>query len=225
MSMKEFISGFSGKPLDKKQIAKGMHLCYMNARALRDEAILLKQNNHHARALSLIILGLEELGKIPMFCNMILLRADEVEAWRKPWKELQSHKVKLGVWTTYGKRVLSVLGKGYEVELPSGIEPLVDKFKQLGFYVTFFKGQFLYPENVAEDNHDWFEYFQGILDERIKSFEPLHGSLEKSTELTDKAEKFVTTMKKAKTKDELKEMISHWISQYASNGTANTKAV
>lgn len=168
MLMKEFISGFSGKPLDKKQIAKGMHLCYMNARTLRDEAILLKQNGHHARALSLIILGLEELWKIPMFCDMILLRADDVEAWRKPWKELQSHKVKLGVWPAYG-RLLRVFGKNYEFEFQPGIEPLADKFKQLGFYVSFFKGQFLYPENIAEDNYEWFDYFQKILDERIKS--------------------------------------------------------
>lgn len=140
----------------------------MNARALRDEAILLKQNGHHARALSLIILGLEELWKIPMFCDMILLRADDVEAWRKPWKELQSHKVKLGVWPAYG-RLLRVFGKNYEFEFQPGIEPLADKFKQLGFYVSFFKGQFLYPENIAEDNYEWFDYFQKILDERIKS--------------------------------------------------------
>ncbi len=213
MLMKEFISGFSGKPIDKKQIATGMHLCYMNARALRDEAILLKENGHHARALSLTILGLEELGKIPLFCDMIRLRVDDVEAWRKRWKELQSHKVKLGVWSAYG-RVLRIFGKNYEFKFQPGIEPLTDKFKQLGFYVSFFKDQFLYPENIAEDNYEWSDYFLTILDERINSFEPLHGSFENSEKFINKAVEFVTTVKKAKTKDELKEILSHWISQH-----------
>ena len=171
MLMRDFVIGFQGTPLNKNQIAEGMHLCYMNARTLRDEAILLKQNEHHARALSLIILGIEELGKIPLICNMIIYRKDDIEVWRKAWKELQSHRFKMGVWTIYGKRLLNMLGKNYEAEFPSGIEPLTDKFKQLGFYVSFFNGQFLYPEDIAKDNNEWFDYFQNILDERIKSFD------------------------------------------------------
>ncbi len=212
--MKDFMSGFRGQPIEKKQIAAGMHLCYMNASALADEARLLKEHGHHARALSLTILALEELGKIPLICNMILFRANYAEAWDKSWKEFQSHKIKLGVWTTYGKRLLCALGKGYEVELPSGIEPLADKFKQLGFYVSIFKDQFLYPEDFTKNNNEWLDYFMAISDERISSFKPLHGSLENSEKFLDKAVDFLTTAKEAKTIDELKDKLSHWISQY-----------
>ena len=211
--MKDFMSGFKGQPIDKKQIALGMHSCYMNAKALADEAKLLKENGHFARALSLTILALEELGKIPLICDMILYGADDTEGWRKTWKKFQSHRIKLGVWTFYGKRLLNVFGKGYESELPSGIEPLADKFKQLGFYVSFFKGKFLLPEDFSKDNYEWLEYFLTVLDERISSFEPLHGSLERSEKFIDRGVEFLATVKKAKTKDELKKILSDWLSQ------------
>lgn len=212
--MKNFISGFRGRPLDEKRIAAGMHLCFMNVRTLADEARLLRENGHYARALSLTILALEELGKIPLICNMILYKADDAKAWRKFWKEFQSHRIKLGVWTTYGKRILHALGRNYETELPSGIEPLADKFKQLGFYVTFFKDQFLYPEQFTKDNHEWLDYFIAILDERVISFEPLHGSLEDSEKFIDRAVEFLATVKEAGTMDELKEILSNWISRH-----------
>lgn len=190
-----------------------MHLCYMNAQALADEAKLLKENSHFARALSLTILALEELGKIPIICDMILYRADDNEAWRKSWGKFQSHKFKLGVWTIYGKRLLRLLDKDYETELPSGIEPLADKFKQLGFYTNFFKDQFILPEDFAKDNTEWLEFFSAILDERLASFERLHGSLENSERFTDEAIELIATVKKAKSMNELKRILSDWISQ------------
>jgi len=185
----------------------------MNAKALVDEAKLLKENDHFARALSLAILALEELGKIPLICNMILYHKDDTEAWHKAWNEFQSHRFKLGVWTVYGKQLLSVLGKSYESEFPSGIEPLTDKFKQLGIYVSFFKGKFILPEEFAKDNYEWLEYFLGILEERIARFEPLHGSLASSERFVDMGIELLSTVKKAKSKDELKKILADWVSQ------------
>lgn len=211
--MKNFIFRFKGQPLDKKQIATGMHLCYINAKALADESRLLKENGYHARALSLAILALEELGKIPLICNMILYRKDDAEAWRKAWKEFQAHRSKLGVWTVYGKRLLNMLGKSYESEFPSGIEPLADKFKQLGFYVGFFDGEFMLPKDFAKDNQEWFDYFLWILEERIASFDPLHGSLESSESVAEGAVELLATVEKSKSMDELKKLLSDWISQ------------
>jgi hypothetical protein len=144
---------------------------------------------------------------------MILYRKDDAGAWRKAWKEFQAHRVKLGVWTVYGKRLLNMLGKGYESEFPSGIEPLADKFKQLGFYVSFFKGEFILPKEFAKDNHEWRDYFLGVLEERIASFEPLHGSLESSERIVEGAIELLATVKKAKSMDELKKLLSDWISQ------------
>jgi len=212
--MKDFLSGFKGQPLDKRQIAAGMHLCYTNARTLADEAKLLKENGYYARALSLTILGLEELGKIPLILDMILCPADDAEAWRRAWQELQSHKVKLGVMTVYGRQVLRVLGKSFETELPLGIEPLANKFKQLGFYVTFFKDRFILPEEFAKENYEWLDWLLLVLRERISSFERLHGSLQNSERFTDEAVEFVATVRQAKTRSERKKMVSDWLSQH-----------
>jgi AbiV family abortive infection protein len=212
--MKDFMSGFIGQPLDKKQIAAGMHLCYMNARALAEEARLLRENSRYARALSLTILALEELGKIPLIYNMILYKADDAKPWREFWKTFQSHQIKLEVWSTYGKRIMHALGRSYETVLPSGIEPLVDKFKQLGFYVSFFKDQFLFPEEFARDNHEWLDLLTAILNERLISFDPLHGSLENSERFVDQGVELLATVREAKTKDELKKLLSDWISRH-----------
>ncbi len=212
--MKNFLSGFKGQPLNKEQIAKGMHLCYMNAMSLVDESRLLKENGYYARALSLAILALEELGKIPLIFNMILCPADDAEAWRKSWEEFQSHKSKLGIMTIYGKQVLRALGESFKTELPSGIEPLANKLKQLGFYVSFFKDRFVLPEDFAKENYEWLDWFLVALDERLASFERLHGSLENSERFTDEAIEFLATVRQAKTRNERKKIVSDWLSQH-----------
>ena len=211
ISMNDFKSYFIGEPIEKEQVVKGMHLCFMNAKAMVDESRLLKENGHHARALSLIILALEELGKIPIMMNAIILKKDDYQAWKKFWKELQKHKIKISVWSVYGKLLAKFPGKGYETEFLEGIESLADKFKQLGFYVSFFKGEFLYPEDIAKDNYEWLEYFMEAANERIDSFETLHGSLESSKRFVDNAEELIKTVKKAKTKEELKNEITEYL--------------
>ena len=211
--MKDFIAGFKGKPLNNKQIATGMHSCYMNARALVDEAKILRGNGCNARALSLAILALEELGKIPLICEGILYQENDASAWQRFWKDFQSHQTKLRVWSYYGKQVLHLFGEDYGTEFPSGIESLLDKLKQLGFYVDFYEGQFIVPEDFANDNSDWIDWLITILDERIESFRPLHSSLESSEGFVDKGIKFLGAIKGAKSPDQLKVRLSEWFSQ------------
>lgn len=209
--MKDFLARFKGKPLDKKQIAMAMHLCYANAGALIDEAKLLKENGRNARAISLAILALEELGKIPLICEMIRYRADDADAWRKFWQDFYTHRTKQIVCSSYGEQVLRVCGHGYEVEFPSGIEPLIDKFKQLGFYVSFFEDQFILPEHFAKDNSEWLDWLLAVADERIASFEPFHSSLESSERFLDKGMDFVKAIGSAKSLDELKEALKEYL--------------
>lgn len=121
------------------------------------------------------------------------------------------HKLKLSVWSVYGKLLAKFPGKGYETKFEEGIESLADKFKQLGFYVTFFKGEFLYPEDMVKNNYEWLEYFLEIANERVASFEPIHGSLESSKRIVDGGEELIKIVKKAKTKEELKEMITRYL--------------
>jgi len=219
--MKDFIAKFRGAQLDKKQIAIGMHLCYMNAIALMDESRLLKENGHHARAFSLAILALEELGEIPLILNTVLYRADDDNAWQKFWRLFNLHQTKLKVWSTYGKLFLRVLNRDYETEFPAGVEPLLDKLKQLGFYVNFFSDQFVFPEDFAKDNPEWIDWLFAVVDERIASFKPLHGSLEDSERLTGRAIELLTVTREAKSPDELKRILSEWISQHSVQDVPN----
>jgi AbiV family abortive infection protein len=209
--MKDFLSRFEGKPLDKKQIAKAMHLCYINAKDLFDEAKLLKENGRNARAISLAILALEEFGKIPIICDTIIYQADDTNAWRKFWRAFRSHRTKQIVCSTYGNRLLHMIGKGYEVEFPLGIEPMIDKFKQLGFYVSFFEDQFILPKDFADDNSEWLDWLLAVADERIASFEPLHSSLESSERFLNRGIDFLKAMKSAKSPDELKGAIKSYL--------------
>ena len=216
--MKDFLSRFQGKPLDKKQIAMAMHLCYMNAKALLDEAKLLKENGRHARAISLAILALEEFGKIPLICDVIMHGAHDTNAWRKFWQAFRSHRTKQIVCSTYGNKFLRVVGNKYEVEFPVGTEPLIDKFKQLGFYVSFFEDQFILPEHFAKDNSEWLDWLLAVADERIGSFEPLHSSLESSERLVNKGIDLLKAMRGAKSPDELKGAITEYLEAQRRDG-------
>jgi len=60
-----FFDGFKPRQLDRKQLIRGMHFCFKNAQALVSEAKLLEAKGHKASALSLTLLAIEELGKIP----------------------------------------------------------------------------------------------------------------------------------------------------------------
>lgn len=209
--MKDFLSRFKGKPLDKKQIATAMHLCYVNARALLDEAKLLKENGRNARAISLTILALEEFGKIPLIYDMIVYEARDTNAWREFWRAFRSHRTKQIVFSTYGNRLVRVFGNEYEIEFPLGIEPLIDKYKQIGFYVSFFEDQFILPEHFAKDNSEWLDWLLAVADERISSFEPLHSSLEGSERFLNKGIDFLKAIGGARSPDELKEAITEYL--------------
>ena len=209
--MKDFLSRFKGKPLDKKQIAKAMHLCYINAKALLNDAKLLKENGRNARAISLAILALEEFGKIPIICDTIRYQADDTNAWKKFWREFRSHRTKQTVCATYGNKFLRMIGYEYEVEFPLGVEPMIDKFKQLGFYVSFFEDQFILPEDFADDNSEWLDWLLAVADERVASFEPLHSSLESSEKFLNKGRDFIKAIRGAKSPDELNGVIRGYL--------------
>jgi AbiV family abortive infection protein len=196
-----------GKSLDRRQIAAGLHLCFVNAAQLASEAKLLRENGHLARALSLAILGLEELGKIPLICGAILYDPGDVETWRRFWRGLRSHRTKVRVWSVYGRTILKALSKGYEIEMPSGTDSLTDVLKQLGFYVTYVRDQFVSPEEFGADARERIDYYTALLDERIASFEPLHGSLQGSERFVDNSISLIGAVRGAKTETELQRAI------------------
>lgn len=85
-------------------VSRGVELCWKNANSLVAEAELLRANGFYARALSLSILALEELGKLMSVDGLAFsVACDEVGKERKALFEkcLSSHFAKLRVLDGY----------------------------------------------------------------------------------------------------------------------------
>jgi AbiV family abortive infection protein len=84
------------KELSVDELLKGCRDALENARELLDEADLLLENEHHARAYFLAHIACEEMAKAPMFyrtaCELAL---DLSPDWRKLDRRLRDHKAKI----------------------------------------------------------------------------------------------------------------------------------
>ena len=77
-----------------RETAQGLTACYLNALALLEDARLLAANRHEPRALSLTILALEELAKVPdLFDHYVNpTTRNDSNAWVDFWKRWGRHK-------------------------------------------------------------------------------------------------------------------------------------
>lgn len=184
--MKDFLRKFDNGAILPDEVARGMHLSYKNAVRLRREAKVLSLFGASDRAMALAVLALEELGRIPLLLNAVFLEQNDTEGWKLFWRKLRSHGHKQSVWSHYGK-ILQREGipdaENYRDRYPPGTEPLLDRFKQCGFYVSFFEGKFLDPRQFSSDNRKWFWYLLAAVKKRLKSLEKMHGKLEYSQRL------------------------------------------
>jgi AbiV family abortive infection protein len=183
MEMETFLGQFETGAITPHEIARGMHLSFKNAAKLARESKLLVRHRASARAFSLAVLGLEELGRVPLLLNGLFLDQNDVAGWKVFWNKLRSHHCKQSVWSVYGsllRHQKHAHAAHYEDRYPAGIEPLLDKFKQMGFYVSFHRGQFLEPGQFASDNRRWLRYLLSALESRVASLRELHGTLDSS---------------------------------------------
>lgn len=90
------------RPISPSMYARGVSTCLENARSLLDEAFLLLEAKHRARAVALAILALEE-GDKP---RQLLLLTMGQETAKKQWDAFRSHAPKLAAslsLLTHGK--------------------------------------------------------------------------------------------------------------------------
>ena len=179
--METFLKKFKGRPLNDEKTAIGMHYCFLNAKDLYEDARLLKKNNRYSRAFSLLILSLEELSKIPMLLNTIFYPKDDDKKWNMFWKSFNTHSDKQIIWSFYGEYLEKYFNNySFEDRYPPGLQPLLEKGKQLCFYVDFFENGFVKPDDFAKDNMEWLNFIIEFTEKRIKSFSSFHSSLDKS---------------------------------------------
>jgi len=210
--MKNFLKKFKGKPLNDEKAAMGMHYCFLNAKDLYEDAKLLKKNKRRSRVFGLLILSLEELSKIPILLNTIFYSKDDDKKWNAFWKSFNTHSHKQIVWSSYGKILEKYFNiYSFEDKYPPGLQPLLEKGKQLCFYVNFFENDFIKPADFAKDNIEWLNWIIEFTEKRIKSFSSLHSSLNRSRLVVKHTKKifglFKNNMGEAELKSSIKDII------------------
>lgn len=209
--MKEFLAEFRGRPLSHEQIATGMHLCFCNAKELFQDAELLKKNQRLARALSVVILSLEELAKVALLANGVLYPRKDNAKWKQFWKSFNSHSHKQLVWSVYGGLLEKFGNSDYGDRYPGGLQPLIDKMKQMGFYVNYFNEQFVKPSDFAKDNKEWIDWIFDLARKRIESFSHLHDTLDKSRRVVNMGKEIIESFVRSGSEDEFKKTLENML--------------
>lgn len=80
-------------PLSPTAYGKGVSACLENSRALFDESLTLMEGGHHARAVALAILSLEELDKVKRILRLTLFV--DAKDIKREWRSFRNHHPKL----------------------------------------------------------------------------------------------------------------------------------
>lgn len=136
--------------LQLEDIANLINSCRDNAETLINDAKLLLENGRYARALSLSILSLEELSKIPMLMTTATFEKNETESWKKFRNRFYSHnsKVSMSSW------MLILANKDAKVDdifEEHSHQRLISYFKEIGFYAGFIGNEIWSPKKIPKE--------------------------------------------------------------------------
>jgi AbiV family abortive infection protein len=147
----------SRRRIDKSVLAKLGRAAAENAIALANEADLLDENDHRARAFALTVLAAEELGKA-FTCAMVEANADDAQTWESFWAVLegpQRHTTKLAANLYLELQLLSRDGPPSMEGLAEGIAHLapqsLDAAKMRSLYVDLDGEEVLTAAEMALD--------------------------------------------------------------------------
>jgi AbiV family abortive infection protein len=163
--------------------------------------------------LGLLVLALEELGRIPVLLNAVLISPHDQKMWSKFWVGLRQHTLKQGVWTAYGKKLADSghpHAPYFTPALPANYERLLDKFKQCGFYVSCVDGTFLLPNMFARFDKEKIENLFGLVGDRIEGFKELHSRLTDSYRMVSQLRETIRTWSEERLRKEIESVFSEW---------------
>jgi AbiV family abortive infection protein len=179
------------RPLSLRETAQGLTACYLNALALLDDARLLVANGREPRALSLTILALEELAKVPdLYEQYVFPTTRNGSSWVDFWKRWSQHKPKQKRSAAYG----NMLRESQKPEATVFYNPTpwasylsdkaythLDTVKQRNFYVDFIDSGFKRPQ-VSRQNSTVLDFLFSFAEERADSFGSWHISEQRSAD-------------------------------------------
>ena len=84
---------YNGK-LTIEQISEGIYFCIENATNIFGDAYILIKANRFPRALSLLLLAIQEAGKVNILRNMTMISTRDQKPWKKEWKSFRKHETK-----------------------------------------------------------------------------------------------------------------------------------
>lgn len=167
---------------EPRTLAKGIYFCIQNARDLIEEAKILYHHGRHARAFSLSILALEELGKVEIITRYYL-SPDSKKRMQEFVKDFKSHSSKqLTAILVHFANVLVEQGEEElrkKLETPSERKRTLNILKQEGFYVDVVGDDFKSPrtfdgklarELIEEMERQVCSYEELIGEKSIESF-------------------------------------------------------
>ena len=178
------------RPLSLDETAEGLTACYLNGKSLLDDARLLAAHGRQPRALSLTILALEELAKVPDLDRIFIdpRTRSEVAEWTELWKRFAKHKPKQKRMAAYG----NILRKSAKIEeivlensspfanyLSDEVYGHLDNVKQRNFYADFLGSRFQRPE-ISDDLSLALDTLFAFAEERVDSFGSWHITAQRS---------------------------------------------
>lgn len=176
--------------LKSDEVAEGLTACFINAQNLLEDAFLLASNNRFPRALSLTILALEEIAKIPDLDKQYIdsESQDNTSSWKEFWNRFVRHKPKQKTISAYGNTLKKQYGKSamgidnptpYANYLSENSYEHLDNIKQKQFYVDFSGASFHIPRETKEIKQALDKLFS-FADERHHSFSSWHATEQRS---------------------------------------------
>jgi len=181
--------------LTLNEVAEAATAYLRNGLDLFEEALLLCGYNKVSRAAALVILGLEEIGKVPLLVNTFLRfeHGADKEAWKAYWKSGGVHKKKQELILAYGQIIRRLFDGDlmherilYRYYAPEALLDNLDGFKQSSFYVDMRVDGLHAPRGDQQARHA-FDYLLTFGQERADSFGSWHISEKRSAEYLDLA--------------------------------------
>ena len=177
------------KTLTKEQVATLMHFCYCNARDLYDEAIILRDNKKYARAVTLCVLALEELSKMPIAINAVFFPKDDKLVWEGFWITFNSHSYKQRALKDYGKQSLMKVidpkrwERYYSAHIPDDM-PL-NEIKLASIYVDCYDATAIRPNAIFTENKGVLPLIFTVLKNRLEAWAQFHSTHKLSSEFVE----------------------------------------
>lgn len=140
---------YNGK-LTLKQISEGIYFCIENALNIFGDAYILIKANRFPRALSLLLIAIQEAGKVNILKNMLTISAGEQKRWKEEWQKFRKHEVKnsLGQSIEISSEFQDSPGEAFWQQLLyiNYFASAREKVRQLGLYIDY----------IADDKKWWF---------------------------------------------------------------------